>query len=170
MRQTSFSFLRDYKKEFGGSLLLNKRKTKRPLSTKHPLHLILKSCHKGLFSPSNLSLQKLIKDQAQKFHIKIYDMAVNWSHIHLLIKLKNQNDYTKFIRSLTSIIAAKIRKAKPHLTEIFTLRPYTRMITWGKQFKTALQYQIINQMESFGLIKRVKKTKAILRPIESSPK
>ena len=156
MRQVAFSFLQDYKKEFGGSLLIGKRKDKRPLSTKHPIHLILKSCHKRVFNPSNMSLEKLIRDQAKKFNIKIYDMAVNWSHIHLVIQLKDKNDYTRFIRSLTSIMASKIRKVFPCLKEIFTLRPYTRIISWGRQFKNALQYQVINKMESFGLIKRDK--------------
>ncbi len=103
-----------------------------------------------------MSLEKLIRDQAKKFNIKIYDMAVNWSHIHLVIQLKDKNDYTKFIRSLTSIITSKIRKVLPHLEEVFTLRPYTRIISWGRQFKNALRYQVINQMESFGLIKRDK--------------
>jgi REP element-mobilizing transposase RayT len=157
MRQTSFGFLKDYKKEFGGSLLEGKRKTKRPLSTKHPIHLILKSSHKSLFNPGNQSLNNLIRSQAKKFNIKIYDLAVNWSHIHLLIKLQDREDYLKFIRSLTSILVQKIREKKPDLEQIFTLRPYTRILSWGKDFKTVLQYQILNQMESFGLIKREKK-------------
>lgn len=71
MKQTSFGFLRNYKKEFGGSLLAGKRKTKRPLSTKHPLHLVLKSSHKGLFNPGNLNLESLIRTQAKKFGIRI---------------------------------------------------------------------------------------------------
>ena len=64
MRQASFSFIKDYRKEFGGSLLEGKRKTKRPLSTKHPLHLILKSSYSGVFAPGNISLEKLIRSQA----------------------------------------------------------------------------------------------------------
>ena len=147
MRQTSFSFLKDYRKEFGGSLLLGKRKSKRPLSTQHPIHLILKSCEKNLFNPGNRSLEKLIRNEASKFQIKIYDLALNWSHIHILIRLKNKTDYVKFIRSLTAILSIRIRKAKAHLKTIFNLRPFTRIISWGRDFKLALSYQTLNQLE-----------------------
>ena len=158
MRQTSFSFMTDYKKEFGGSLLIGKRKTKRPLSTKHPIHLVLKSCHKGIFNPSNQSLKNLIRQQAAKFNIKVYDQALNWSHIHLLIRLQHKGDYTKFIRSLTSILCEKGRIKRPELTQIFTLRPFTRIISWGRDFNCVLSYQVINQLESFGLVVRKKKS------------
>ncbi len=110
MRQATFSFLKDYKKEFGGSLLEGKRKTMRPLSTKHPLHLVLKSCHKGHFNPGNFSLEKLIRSQCQKFGIKIFD-----------------------------------------------LRPFTRILSWGRDFKRGLDYQILNQMEALGLVRREKR-------------
>ncbi len=157
MRQASFGFLRDYKKEFGGSLLQGKRKSMRPLSTKHPLHLVLKSSHKGLFNPGNVLLEKVIRSQCQKFGIKIYDLALNWSHIHCLLKIKDRRDYKKFIRSLTAILAIQIRKSKPHLEKIFHFRPFTRILSWGRDFKRGLDYQILNQMEALGLVKKNKK-------------
>lgn len=167
MRQLGFGFLKDYKKEFGGSLLTGKRKTKRPLSTKHPLHLILKSCEKGIFNPSNKSLEKLIKSQAQKFNIKIYDLALNWSHIHMAIRIKSREHYIGFIKSLTSILAQKVRHSRPQLKEIFHLRPFTRILTWGRDFKTVLNYQTLNQLEALGLVNR-KKKKANNSKIQSS--
>ena len=157
MKQSSFSFLKNYKKEFGGALLLNKRKSKRPLSTKNPIHLVLKSCQTGLFSPGNRSLEKLIRLQAQKFNIRIYDLSLNWSHIHCVIKLQHKEDYIKFIRALTSVMAQRILKIKPELGKIFRLRPYTRILSWGRDFKNALSYQIINQLEAWGFLKRHKK-------------
>ncbi len=167
MKQASFGFSKDYKKEFGGSLLQGKRKTKRPLSTKHPLHLVLKSTHKGLFNPGNLSLEKLIRFQSNKFGIQIYDLALNWSHIHCLLRIKDRKDYKKFIRSLTAILAIQIRKSKPHLEKIFDLRPYTRILSWGRDFKRGLDYQILNQMESLGLLTRKRKSK-IKRNVKST--
>ena len=157
MRQTSFSFMKDYRKEFGGSLLLGKRKSKRPLSTKHPIHLVLKSVEKNLFNPGNRSLENLIRNEASRFGIKVYDLALNWSHIHILFRLKNKTDYVKFIRSLTAILSIRIRKAKPTIKTIFNLRPFTRIISWGRDFKRALNYQTLNQLESLGLIVRPKK-------------
>lgn len=90
MRQVSFGFLKDYGKEFGGALLEGKRKTKRPLSIKHPLHLVLKSTCSGAFAPGNIALEKLIRSQAKKFGLKIYDLALNWSHIHFILKIESR--------------------------------------------------------------------------------
>ncbi len=159
MRQASFSFLQDYKKEFGGSLLERKRKSKRSLSTKNPLHLVLKSSHQSFFNPGNLSLEKLIRSQARKFGIRIYDIALNWSHIHFILRVKSRDDYNKFIRSLTGILAMRIRLAKPQLKVIFDLRPFTRILFWGRDFKRGLDYQILNQLESMGHLYRPKKRK-----------
>ena len=160
MRQTSFPFLQKISSEFGGSLLLNKRKSKRPLSVKKPIHLVLKSSHRDLFSPRNKRLHSLILSQSKKFNIKVYAFALNHSHIHLLIKLQQTEDYMKFVRSFTSILAQKIRLLRPELTEIFSLRPYTRIISWGRQFKATLKYIVINQLESLGLLSCEKKKKA----------
>jgi REP element-mobilizing transposase RayT len=160
MKQTSFGFMQDYKKEFGGSLLAGKRKTQRPLSIKSPIHLILKADHKGLFNPSNQSLNKLIRKTAKQFDIQVYDLALNWSHIHFLIRIKAREDYVAFIRALTSLITQGVRKAKSTTTKVFTLRPFTRILKWGRDLNGVFEYLKLNQMESFGLNQRVKKKKA----------
>jgi REP element-mobilizing transposase RayT len=159
MRQLSFDFTKNYKKEFGGSLLLGKRKSKRPLSTKHPLHLVLKSSYKGVFNPSNKSLRELIQKQSKRFGIKIYDYAVNWSHIHLIIRIKDRTDYLKFIRAITSIIALRAKEFDSKFDQVFTLRPFTRILSWGRDFRNALSYQVLNQLEAVGLARRTKKKK-----------
>jgi hypothetical protein len=165
MKQISFGFCKNYKNSFGGGLLVGKRKTKRPLSTKKPIHLILKSMHKGVFVPGNQSLEKLIFSQAKKFNIQIYEFALNWSHIHLVIRLKNQNDYHKFIRSMTSIIAQKIKMkycaTGRHYEKTFELRPFTRILSWGRDFKNTIHYQVLNQLEARGLVVRKKKCSKI---------
>ncbi len=173
MRQVSFGFLKDCRKEFGGSLLDGKRKSKRPLSTKHPMHLILKSSCNGVFNPGNISLEKLLRSQGKKFGLKIYDLALNWSHIYFILKIENRKNYNKFIRSLTAILAKRIRKLKPELAVIFELRPFTRSLSWGRDFKRGLEYVILNQMEALGFVVREKHKKKIKRkprPQESIPK
>ncbi len=59
------------KKENGGSLLLGKRKGPRALSTKHAIHLVLKSDLKGVFGPGNRGLEQLIRNTAERFHIRV---------------------------------------------------------------------------------------------------
>lgn len=120
MRQTKFSFLKQYKKEFGGSLLIGKKKTRRPLSTKAPIHLILKSSRTKLFHPSNNDITRILKVDAKRFDLQIYDLAVNWNHIHLLIKIPSREAYIQFIRSVTSkLVAYFTNKAGWKISKIF---------------------------------------------------
>ncbi len=158
MRQTKFEFSKDYKKSFGGKDLIGKRKSQRPLSTKLPLHLILKANQKKVFVPGNRRLQRLIQRLARKFYVRVYDVAINWSHIHFLIQIRERQDYVRFIRALTSKLAMAVQKVSPKSkTKLFTLRPFTRIISWGRDYKNAVDYLAKNCMESFGWIRREKK-------------
>lgn len=152
MKQTSF--FKNYKNGFGGALLQGRRKEARPLSTKHALHIVIRSDLKGVFAPGNRSLEKLIFSTAQKFNIKIYEWAANWSHIHAVIKINSREDYVKFIRSLNSLLAQKIRMKLESAKKVFTLRSFTRIISWGRDFKQTIGYQILNQLEAQGWINR----------------
>ncbi len=156
MKQTSFSFANKIERQFGGSLNRGKRKTVRPISAKVPIHLVIKSNQKDAFNPSAISIKKLIEVTAKKFSIRIYEVALNWSHVHLVIKLRTREDYKKFIRAVTSLLAQKIRSKKPGLKAVFSLRPFTRLLAWGKDFKNVLSYHVVNQLESWGQLSRKK--------------
>lgn len=159
MRQTQFEFAKHFKTTFGGSLFKKgKRKMRRPLSTKHPIHVVLRAAQSyAVFNPRSRKIEQLLNREAARFGIKLYDFAINWTHIHFVIKIQNRVDYIRFIRSLTSQLVRLFgRDFKNGLKGLFELRPYTQILTWGRQFKTALSYQKLNQLESLGLVKRCK--------------
>ncbi len=160
MRQTSFGFLKDYKKEFGGLLLLGRRKSRRPLSVKDPMHLVLKANQKGVFNPGNRNLQRLIRRTARKFRIQLYDLAVNWSHIHFLIRIRERQDYVRFVRALTSLLARAVSRARGGKSKLFALRPFSRILNWGRDLRRAFEYLSLNQQEAFGLVIRKKKKRS----------
>jgi hypothetical protein len=157
---TQLSFFK-IRPDFGGSLLLGKRKEARPLSTKHPLHLILKSEKaRGSLSFINhrFALELALSKVASQFKIKIYDKSVNNDHIHMVILFKSKEAYKSFIRVLSAEIVRIIsKKTKTPLKDFFTQRPYTKILSWGKQLNITLEYQILNQMEYFGLRPKKKK-------------
>ena len=158
-KQLEFGFVSKNKKSlktFGGETLMGKRKTARPLSDKKPIHLILRSNTVKVFAPTNKSLKRLIYNLAEKYSIKIYELALNHSHIHFVIKLKDKNLYKFFIRELSSKMAQAIRKKLPHVKTILSLRPCTRILHWGKDFETAINYVILNIEESMGWVTRIK--------------
>jgi REP element-mobilizing transposase RayT len=166
MRQESFGFFRDFKSEFGGSLILGKRKTARPLSVKNPIHLILKSTGASCFVPGDRRIENLIRSHAEKYGIKIYRLSPNWSHIHMVLKLPSKKAYLDFIRTITACLVRFISKLKgKNLKGLFDLRPFTRILSWGRDLWNVLKYHEINDLEARGF-KREKKKK----PSESKTK
>lgn len=161
-RPKQLSFFKNQSNSFGGSLLAGKRKSKRPLSTKHPLHLILKSeLAKGplRFTAHRSTLEKVFSKLSKRYGIKIHDLAVNFDHIHTVISFRNISSYKSWIRHLTSEIVKEISlRTKLVLTNFFTHRPYTRVVAWGKDLCGVLEYLVLNKMEVFGL-RPPKKTK-----------
>ncbi len=183
MRQIQMGFFKNtgVSKSFGGELLKGRRKSKRPLSFKSPIHLVLRAIQSKIFRPGNQSLEKLIHRTAQQNGIQIYELAINWSHIHFAIMVRRRENYLRFIRVLTSKLAMAVAKTKMvsqaqtkevsapvAAPKLFTLRPFTRILSWGRDFKNALQYLKLNQQESRGeIIRRSKIQKA---PKHSTPK
>lgn len=157
-KQKQLSFIKSVPKEFGGSLLFGKRKAKRPLSTQAPIHLVLKTEKakgKLAFVSHKSQIEKAISIVSKKYGIKVYEKAINFNHIHMVLRLKTLNSYNSYnswIRVLTSeIVKILSKRTKENLKEFFTHRPYTKIIAWGRQFKRVLDYQILNQLEVVGL-------------------
>ncbi|MBS1969541.1 MAG: hypothetical protein JSU04_04515 [Bdellovibrionales bacterium] len=160
MRQTSFQFINNYKKEFGGSLLTGKRKTARPLSFKNPTHLILKSTGSHCFVPDSRKIERIINSQANKYGIKLYKLSLNWSHIHMVMLLPSKKAYLAFIRTLTSLLVSLLSKLKgKSLKGLFNLRPFTRILSWGRDFRNVINYHELNDMEARGFKRTKKKSK-----------
>src|SRR4051812_9085055 len=119
MKQQKLFKLSNYKSEFGGSLLKNKRKSKRPISLSKPIHAVLKSERTDLkifFSPRDKILRSIIKKMASKYKIRIYRFAINYSHFHFLLQTQSREAYTNFSRQLAAqIVAHMSRKYEKNL-------------------------------------------------------
>ena len=57
----------------------------------------------------------------------------------------------KFPPTADSSRSGLAKRTKKTITHFFDFRPFTRIIQWGKDFQTAKDYLIKNQMEVFGL-------------------
>lgn len=159
LRQNKFDFMNDFNKSFGGSLLRGKRKTARTLSTKKPIHLIFKTSGRKFFNPGNTSLERIIHEHASKYKIKIYRLSLNWSHFHMIIQLPSRSAYNAFVRTLAAAIVRKVSKYfGESLKGIFDLRPFTRILEWGRDFQNVMGYHDLNDLEARGYVKRPKKT------------
>mgnify|MGYP001605403745 FL=1 len=138
-------------KSFGGELNKGKRKAKRPLDLKKPLHLVLrlKTHMPFLFNPRDQKLRELVKAILLKHNIVGYEIIFNHSHVHFVLKLPTQEAYVRFIREVTSSLVryfSGILKRK--LKDIFSYRPFTRIVEWGRDFKNIIHYMQGNEIES----------------------
>lgn len=139
------------KHSFGGSLLIQKRKSKRPLDFKKSTHLVLrlKDHLPKLFNPRDPKLRKLFLVVAGKYDIKFYDLIFNHSHVHAVIKIPDRESYVKFVRELTSnVVAYFTNSCRIKFKNIFVHRPWTRVVNWGKSFHILKKYMLKNELES----------------------
>ncbi len=132
---------------FGGELCINKRKSRRPLDPKKPLHLILRADSvKPVFLHQDERLNNQIKKMAAKFGIKIFESSINANHLHMVISFKHRKLYSQFVAALAGRVA-QIFKIK------WLHRPFTRIVDWGRALRNVIAYVIKNQKEAWGLIK-----------------
>lgn len=100
-----------------GGILRRKRMGRgaRPLSTKDPIHLVLKLnrqvLRRGLRSPLGFKIcNEVIQKYSKKFYVKIEQTAINQDHIHLLVRLSKRSLGIDFFRVVTGQIAQQFWK------------------------------------------------------------
>lgn len=128
--------------EFGGSLNRGKRKTARPLDTKRPHHFVLKATNPFLLLRNRRQVEELCEKMSRRFGIKIYKLAAHADHIHLCLQIPNRVLYRRWIRGLTSMLVRNIQGLK------FAFLPYSKIVTWGCQFKSVCEYIVLNLREA----------------------
>lgn len=160
------------KKQHGGSLAIKKRRSKRPLNIKQSHHITLKSHHaigaRSLFKHKKMIL-KLIKKQARNFRIKVYEYAIQGNHMHLLVKAKTRIELQNFFRVVAGHTAQQILKDHPlkpssggapthklgcakNQRRFWSYLLYSRVVTWGREFKTVVRYIQKNTLELLQII------------------
>ena len=99
-----------------------RRKRLRPLSTKVPIHLILKA-ERDFDDKAAFVLAKAL-DLAQRFGLLVLDQAINHDHLHLVLKVPHRSRYNAFIRSLTGVLAPAPTFTKKKGSSILLLEPF----------------------------------------------
>lgn len=154
-QQQTFSGLARPKDVFGGSLLKSHPKTKRPLDSKWPTHLVLKANNNVLRRPGTLHrVDRQVRQSARRHGIKVYEYANVGNHLHLLIRIRKCSGWASFIRELTGRIAqlAGVGRAAG---KFWKFRPYTRIVRgWRTAYRIAKDYVRLNILEAEGRIDR----------------
>lgn len=146
---------------YGGTLRKKARnRGSRPISTKTPLHICLKSSRAvgkwSFHQPKNWQLiQQLVHFYSKKYGVKILEFANSGNHLHLLVKVGSRQTYLRFIKALSGAIALKVTQANKFqaLSDRFwDYRPFTRVVESLRGFLTAKDYLLLNKLEAIGLV------------------
>ncbi|WP_409479500.1 hypothetical protein [Pseudobdellovibrio sp. HCB154] len=159
-----------------GGILRQKRRGRkaRPLSTKAPIHLVLKtdirSLCRGLRSPLGFYLiNYIIKTYARRFFVKVEQVSINHDHVHLLVRFSRRSLGQHFLRVVTGQIAQQFKNngflaaaksvtdtpaTKPRKSaKLWKYRPFTRVIQGWKPYLIVRNYIQLNIKEASGQIK-----------------
>lgn len=176
MKQKSFFKPSRRYREHGGSLSVGRRRSRRPLSTKEPIHLTLRSDlargQRSLLRHRPL-IEKTLKKASARFGVRVYEKAICGNHLHLLVYGKTRLGLQNFFRVVAGHIAQGIldkipltsrdlsiaggapRKQLGHpknQRKFWALLVYTRLMTWGREFRVVQRYIIQNTLEALNII------------------
>jgi REP element-mobilizing transposase RayT len=150
----------DFKRvtQFGGELNLGKRKGRRPLALKKPMHVTLRAEEakgaKSFLRHKNL-VTSLLRRLSREWCVRVYHYSINSNHLHLVVMPKTREGFQNFFRVLTGLLARKItgaERGKALKKRFFDLIIFSRIVEWGKAFRTMKNYVWKNQLEAEGLI------------------
>lgn len=140
------NFFKKAETQFGGSLGLGQRKTARVLDSRKPIHFVLKAHPSKNLYFRRRELRELLYRFSRKFGVKIYSESVQRDHWHICLKMTHRALYRSFIRALTGTIALKLGKG------LWIQRPFSRIVSWGRDFLSVQDYILLNQCEAAGIV------------------
>jgi hypothetical protein len=149
--------------DHGGDFAKGKRKGRRPLDPKRPIHLVLRSGRaKGAWSflhrHHRSKVETLVYSTAVARGVRVYRLSNVGNHLHLLLRTPSREAFQDFLRTLTALLARAVtgaRKGRPLRTGGEKLLfwdglAYTRVLHWGRHFEAVMAYLSKNDLEAIG--------------------
>ncbi len=143
--------------QHGGDIRKGRRKLARPVDTKRPMHLVLRSTRaKGrwsLLAPGNgRMVRKLVFALAGPSEVRVYDFANSGNHIHLLVRARTRRGFQRYLRALTGLLARQITGARrgQRIGKFWDALAFSRVVSWGRDYSQAKKYLGLNRLEAMG--------------------
>jgi REP element-mobilizing transposase RayT len=143
---------------FGASLLKGSHPKKaRPFRSKLALHVVLKSSSavgSKSFKCFDDEIETIIETQAKRHFVRVYGAANAGNHLHLVVQAPSKDYLSAFLKAVSGRIAQLVEGlGKEQTREAFKKpfwdsRPYSRLLTWGREFKNVCRYIGINATET----------------------
>lgn len=149
------------------SLMYPRHHKKRQIRLTQAHHITLK-CAYYLFTQNRVRqiIDHFLEKYCAHFGIRIYHRAVVGNHIHLVLMPRKEEDLHGFLRVFSGQLSTRFRELKLvplKAKNIWQLRPWSRVIKWGRAYTTAMKYVALNYLEGINRIKRTHKQDEIRR-------
>ena len=145
--------------EHGGEIRLGRRKLARPISSRRPLHLVMRSSRaQGRWSMRTKTNDQVVRTglrrYARRYGIKVYEFANVGNHLHLLVRTKCRLGLQNFLRVFAGVTARRVTGARPghRIGKFWEYLAYSRVMTWGRDFLGVRAYVAANEAECEGSI------------------
>jgi len=160
-QQLDFFLHKNLNPSFGGSQLKSHPKGARPVSTKHLMHIVLKSenAHGKLsFLRKERELLTLARGLGTNLNVRIKDIVVMSNHLHLLLQVRSRRALQNYLRAFAGMLARRILGAQRFrpaaLRSFFSGRPFSRIVAAGRRSWIAIrEYFELNRLEKLGFSK-----------------
>jgi REP element-mobilizing transposase RayT len=145
-------------KDFGGALIKGNPREARPVSTKRPMHLVMRSTftrgERSFLRPARAKqIKELVQRTSQRHGVKVYRFANSGNHLHMIVLPRSRNGFNAFIRAISGLIARLtlgVERGRAKGLKFWDARPFTRILEWGKDYTNACRYLLQNTLEALG--------------------
>jgi REP element-mobilizing transposase RayT len=145
---------------FGGALLKGNARIARPLSTKKPVHMVMKSkLAKGerAFSKAKLSkqIEEVVKKLASENNIKLQRYANGGDHLHFVLNISSRKSFNIFLRAISGLIARitlGAERGNPVDKQFWDNKPYTKILESSEELKAVSSIMAQRKPQATGFI------------------
>jgi REP element-mobilizing transposase RayT len=147
--------------EHGGEVRLRRRKLTRPIDTRRPLHVVLRSTRaRGAWSlrtrVNDGLIRATLRRYARRYAVRLYEFANAGNHLHLLLRPTCRIGLQNFLRVFAGVSArlvTRARKGRP-IGRFWDFLAYSRIVQWGRDFFGVRTYVRDNELEPHASIRR----------------
>ena len=109
-------------------------------------------------------LSIFIPEKATYFGIRLFHFAVMRNHLHMLILAEDRKALSNFLRVVTGVSARRAlgaEKGRGKRQKMWDARPYSRVLSWGREFENVLAYIERNILEALRRIRFVARDQSV---------
>lgn len=145
------------KNAHGGSLAYGRRKEKRPLSFKRPVHLVLRASKaRGAWNllRHERKVDALLRIQARRHHVRVQNYVNVGNHLHIKLRVYSRESFGAFLKSFAALLARKVTGARRGRALVGSTKKFwdglafTRILYHSIEEKLLARYFTANNIEA----------------------